>query len=87
MSAQVDVGEERIVVVDSPDYSAAIFCNHLLHKRLEIIMTALQAHPGCSLPQACRSRAALKAAYRFVDHPDTTVPHLQGQRTKKRPKC
>lgn len=64
------------MVVNPPDYAAAIFSNPLLYKRLEIIMADLQEHPGCSLPQACRSPAALKAAYRFVDHPDTTVPNL-----------
>jgi hypothetical protein len=39
-------------------------------------MTALQERPGGSLPEACRTRAALKGAYRFLDHPDTAVPHL-----------
>jgi len=59
-----------------PDCSAANLSNPLLNKRLEIIMIGLQAYPGCSLPQACRSRAALKAAYRFLDHPDTSVENL-----------
>src|SRR5688572_15435207 len=39
-------------------------------------MTALQERPGGSLPQACRTRAALKGAYRFLVHPDTIVAHL-----------
>lgn len=39
-------------------------------------MAALQERPGGSLAQACRTRAALKGAYRFLDHPDTAVPHL-----------
>ena len=64
------------MVLSLPDCSDAKFSNPLLHKRLEIIMTALQDHPGCSLPQACRSRAALKAAYRFFDHPETSIAHL-----------
>ena len=62
--------------VRQPEYAAADFCNPLLRKRLEIIMADLQEHPGCSLPQACHSRAALKAVYRFVAHPQTTVSHL-----------
>ena len=64
------------MVLSQPDCSAATFSNPLLHKRLEMILTALHDHPGCSLPQACRSRAALKAAYRFFDHPETCVAHL-----------
>jgi hypothetical protein len=56
-----------------PDYSAAGLDDRLLRERLRIITTDLQTHPGCSLPQACRSRAALKGAYRFFDHPDTSV--------------
>ena len=59
-----------------PDFSAAIFHNHLLNKRLEIIMADLQDYLGCSLPQACRSRAALEATYRFLDHPETSVANL-----------
>ncbi len=64
------------MVLSLPDCSGATFRNQLLHKRLGIIMAALKDHPGCSLPQACRSRAALKAAYRFFDHPETSVAHL-----------
>jgi len=64
------------MVLSVPDCSGATFSNPVLHKRLEIIMTALQDHPGCSLPQACRSRAALKAAYRFFDNPETSVAHF-----------
>lgn len=64
------------MVMNMPDFSAATFSNQLLNKRLETIMTDLQAYLGCSLPQACRSRAALKAAYRFLDHPDTSVGNL-----------
>jgi hypothetical protein len=64
------------MVLSRPDSSAATFSNPLLQKRLEIIVADLQDHPGCSLPQACRSRAALKAAYRFFDHPETSVAHL-----------
>ena len=60
------------MVLDPPKYSAAFFSNTLLHKRLELIMIALQKHPGCSLSQACRSLAAREAACRFVDHPATT---------------
>jgi hypothetical protein len=43
---------------------------------MRILTSDLLAHPGCSLPQACRSKAALKGAYRFYDHPDTSVANL-----------
>jgi hypothetical protein len=64
------------VFVGQPECAAANFSNTLLCKRLGIIMADLQDRPGCSLPQACRSRAALKAVYRFVAHPQTAVDHL-----------
>jgi hypothetical protein len=62
--------------MNRPDFSAATLSNPLLNKRLDILMTDLQDFLGSSLPQACRSRAALKAAYRFLDHPDTSVENL-----------
>src|SRR4029450_2596280 len=37
---------------------------------------APQPPRGCPFPRACRSPAALKGAYRFFDHPDTTVDRL-----------
>jgi hypothetical protein len=43
---------------------------------MRLLMADLQAHPGGSLPQACHSPAALKAAYRFLYHPETSVAHL-----------
>jgi hypothetical protein len=64
------------VIAGTPEYSAAMFCNPMLYKRFGIIMRALQQRPGGSLPQVFRQRAALKGAYRFLNHPDTTVPHL-----------
>jgi hypothetical protein len=59
-----------------PDYSAATLTDPLLRERLRTLTVDLERHPGCSLPQACRSPAALKGAYRFFDHPDTSAPHL-----------
>jgi hypothetical protein len=64
------------MIADTLDYSAAVFCNPMLCKRFGIIMRAMQERPGGSLPQVCRTRAALKGAYRFLNHPDTAVPHL-----------
>lgn len=59
-----------------PDFSAATFRDPQLGQRLRILTADLLSHPGCSLPQACRCRAALKAAYRFFAHPDTSVTHI-----------
>src|SRR3954466_9542783 len=59
-----------------PDCSAATFSCPRLNERLRILLGDLLANPGCSLPQACRSKAALKAAYRFLDHPGTSVANL-----------
>jgi len=64
------------MVLALPDYSAATLDDPLLRERLRTITVDLQTHPGCSLPQACRSRAALKGAYRFFDHPDTAVDNI-----------
>jgi hypothetical protein len=55
------------------DVSAAQFEEKRLHERMRILLADLQSNPGCSLPQACRSPAALKGAYRFLDHPEATV--------------
>lgn len=64
------------MVLAGPDYSAAGFRDPLLNDRLRILTTDLLKHPGCSLPQACHCPAALKAAYRFFDHPDVTVAKI-----------
>jgi hypothetical protein len=64
------------MVLAIPDYSAAALGDPLLRERLRTLTVDLEGHPGCSLPQACRSPAALKGAYRFLDHPDTAVANL-----------
>jgi hypothetical protein len=60
----------------SPHFSAATFGDPVLNQRLRLLTADLLSHPGCSLPQACRSEAALKGAYRFFAHPDTSVANL-----------
>jgi hypothetical protein len=47
-----------------------------LRDRLGLLLGALEARPGCSLPQACQSWRALKGGYRFFAHPQTTVANL-----------
>ena len=56
-----------------PDWSAAALDDPRLRERLRLVAADLQARPGASLPEACRSKAALKGAYRFFDHPRATA--------------
>jgi len=53
-----------------------------LRKRLLRIARDFYARPQAQIPQACQSRAATKAAYRFFQHPETTMdallePHIE----------
>ena len=57
----------------SADFTAATFGDPQMRERLRILTADLESHPGGSLPQACRSKAALKGAYRFCDNPFVTV--------------
>lgn len=56
-----------------PDWHAASLADPRLRERLRLVAADLQARPGASLPEASRSKAALKAAYRFFDHPRVTA--------------
>src|SRR5262245_24391805 len=58
------------------EVSAARFSDPRLQRRLGRLLADLEAQPAASLPQACQSWAATKAAYRFLAHPDCTVAHL-----------
>src|SRR5262245_36588451 len=64
------------MVLAATDITAPGFKDGRLAERFELLLTDLDAHPGCPLPQACRAPAALKGAYRFLDHPDTAVGRL-----------
>jgi hypothetical protein len=53
-----------------------------LNRRLVSIAQAFYARPQANIPQACQTRAETKAAYRFIDHPETSMetilePHYQ----------
>jgi len=53
-----------------------------LSKRLVTMAQAFYARPQANIPQACQTRAETKAAYRFLDHPDTSMetilePHYE----------
>jgi Transposase DNA-binding/Transposase Tn5 dimerisation domain len=58
------------------DLAAAGFADHRLRVRLGLLLDTLDRRPNVPLPSACRGWAARKAAYRFLDHPHTTVPSL-----------
>lgn len=47
-----------------------------LQQRLLSVARDFYARPTASIPQACGSRAKTKAAYRFLDHEDTTIDTL-----------
>lgn len=47
-----------------------------LQQRLTVLARDFYARPQANLPQACGDRAKTKAAYRFFDHPKTTMKEL-----------
>lgn len=47
-----------------------------LKERLLTVARDFYARPTASVPQACSSRAKTKAAYRFLDHEETTMERL-----------
>ena len=58
-----------------------------LTQRLVTIARDFYARPQGSVPQACQSRAKTKAAYRFFEHPETTMdkllqPHYEATLTR-----
>jgi Domain of unknown function (DUF4338)/Transposase DNA-binding/Transposase Tn5 dimerisation domain len=60
-----------------------------LKKRLRTIARDFYARPQAQIPQACQSRAKTKAAYRFFQHPKTTMdallePHIEAARERIR---
>lgn len=74
------------------EFADAALGHERLRKRLLILAEDFYAQPQASVPQACRSRAKTKAAYRFFDHENTTMekilePHYRAteERLKKEP--
>jgi hypothetical protein len=58
-----------------------------LRQRLLILARDRYARPQANRPQACQTRAKTKAAYRFLEHPDTTMdallqPHFEATRQR-----
>lgn len=64
------------------EFGQACLGDHRLRERLVTLARDFGANPQAQIPQACQSRAKTKAAYRFFDHPRTTMedllePHYQ----------
>jgi Druantia protein DruA/Transposase Tn5 dimerisation domain/Transposase DNA-binding len=60
-----------------------------LRRRLLTIARDFYARPQAQIPQACQSRARTKAAYRFFQHPETTMdallePHIEATQQRLR---
>ena len=77
--AAQDWAEEEFGAVRLPD--------ERLRKRLLTMARDWYARPQAQIPEACRSRAKTKAAYRFLDHPMTSLeillePHYQATRQR-----
>jgi hypothetical protein len=60
-----------VMALASADFTAAEFDDPQMRERLRILTADLEGHPGCSLPQACRSKA-----YRFFDNPATGYANI-----------
>jgi len=69
------------------EFGTADFGDERLQRRLEIMARDMYNRPQANIPQACQSRAKTKAAYRFLDHPETTMekilePHYAATRER-----
>lgn len=58
------------------EFCGVDFGDARLNKRLVSIAEDLYARPQANIPQACQTRARTKAAYRFFDHPDTSMEEI-----------
>jgi Domain of unknown function (DUF4338)/Transposase Tn5 dimerisation domain/Transposase DNA-binding len=58
------------------EFGGAALGDERLKRRLLILARDLYARPQANLPQACRTRAGTKAAYRFLDHDETQMDVL-----------
>jgi hypothetical protein len=75
-------GEVSVADWAEEELGGADFADERLSKRLVSIARDFYACPQGSIPQACQSRAKTKGAYRFFDHPETSmdrvlVPHYE----------
>lgn len=58
------------------EFAEAPLGDQRLISRLVTLARDLYAQPQSAIPQACQTRAKTKAAYRFFDHPETTMERL-----------
>lgn len=58
------------------EFGRARLGDERLRRRLLTLARDRYARPEANLPQACQTRAKTKAAYRFFEHPDTTMENL-----------
>ncbi|HYN80394.1 MAG TPA: IS4 family transposase [Gemmatimonadaceae bacterium] len=58
------------------EFSGCALPDARLKERLLTLARDFYARPTANVPQACGSRAKTKAAYRFLDHPDTSMDTL-----------
>jgi Domain of unknown function (DUF4338)/Transposase Tn5 dimerisation domain/Transposase DNA-binding len=69
------------------EFGGAALGDERLKQRLLILARDFYARPQANVPQACRTRARAKAAYRFLDHEETQMqvllkPHYQATRQR-----
>jgi Domain of unknown function (DUF4338)/Transposase Tn5 dimerisation domain/Transposase DNA-binding len=69
------------------EFAGARLGDARLTQRLLQLARDLYARPQANLPQACQTRARTKAAYRFLQHSETTMeallqPHLEATRQR-----
>jgi hypothetical protein len=76
--------QARVAAPDwaAQEFGAAALGDARLRQRLLTMARDFYAQPQAQIPQACGTRAKTKAAYRFFDHPNTTMdailqPHYQ----------
>ena len=58
------------------EFGEACLGDQRLSRRLVTLGRDFYANPQAQIPEACQSRAKTKAAYRFFEHPKTTMKHL-----------
>lgn len=58
------------------EFGGAELGDRRLSERLLVLARDFYARPEASVPGACRSRAKTKAAYRFLEHPETDMQRL-----------
>jgi len=71
------------------ELGGADFGDRRLSQRLVSLAQDFYARPQANIPQACQTRARTKGAYRFLDHPETSMekvlaPHFEATLSRVR---